>query len=124
MYGQGPEWHNCRPAGLMSWKFTDMQCHYQTYEHEMIAILQVLLKWEDKLMGYHIHVVSNHESLKFMQTQHHLSSWQVQWMEFLLQFDFDITFVQGISNKVADILSCYFETDACWISILLNRRLA
>jgi hypothetical protein len=77
----------------------------------MIAILQALLKWEDKLMGYHIHVVSDHESLKFMQTQCHLSSQQVRWMEFLLQFDFNITCVQGISNKVADMLSRYFETD-------------
>jgi hypothetical protein len=64
-------------AGLMSQKFTDAQHHYRTYEHETIAILQVLLKWEDKLMGYHIHVVSDHESLKCMQMQCHLSSQQV-----------------------------------------------
>jgi hypothetical protein len=32
-------------------------------------------------------------------------------MEFLSPFDFDVMFVQGISNKVVDILSCYFETD-------------
>jgi hypothetical protein len=32
-------------------------------------------------------------------------------MEFLSWFDFDVMFVQGISNKVADMLSHYFETD-------------
>src|SRR5215510_7490251 len=111
MYGQGPDWRHCRPAGLMSRKFTDAQRHYRTYEHETIAILQALLKWEDKLIGYRIHVVSDHESLKFMHTQRHLSSRQVRWMEFLSRFDFDVTFVQGVTNKVADVLSRYFETD-------------
>jgi hypothetical protein len=49
MYGQGPTWQTCRPAGFMSCKFTDAQRHYHVFEQEMIAILEALLKWEDKL---------------------------------------------------------------------------
>jgi hypothetical protein len=52
MYGQGPTWQTCRPAGFMSRKFTDAQRHYRVFEQEMIAILEALLKWEDKLIGY------------------------------------------------------------------------
>ena len=51
MYGQGKEWHNCRPAGFMSKKFTSAQHAYRVFEMEMIAILEALLKWEDKLLG-------------------------------------------------------------------------
>jgi len=57
MYGQGETWQTCRPAGFMSRKFMDAQCHYRVYEQETLAILEALLKWEDKLLGYRIHVV-------------------------------------------------------------------
>jgi len=52
MYGQGKTWQTCRLAGFMLRKFTDAQCHYQVYKQEMLAILEALLKWADKLLGY------------------------------------------------------------------------
>jgi hypothetical protein len=76
MYGQGPTWQTCRPAGFMSRKFTDAQRHYRVFEQETIAILEALLKWEDKLIGYHIHVVTDHQALEFFKTQDRLSSQQ------------------------------------------------
>ena len=51
VYGKGPEWQTCRPAGFLSKKFSAAQQNYQTHEHETIAILEVLIKWEDKLLG-------------------------------------------------------------------------
>jgi len=45
------------------------QCHYQVYEQETLTILEALLKWEDKLLGYHIHVVMDHKALEFFQMQ-------------------------------------------------------
>lgn len=44
MYGQGPTWQTCRPAGFMSKKFTDTQWNYCVFKYEMLAILEVLLK--------------------------------------------------------------------------------
>lgn len=111
VYGQGPTWQTCRPAGFMSRKFTDAQRNYRTFEHETIAILEALLKWEDKLLGYRIHVVTDHKALEFFKTQRRLSSRQTRWMEYLSRFDFDITYVKGIVNKVADALSRYHESD-------------
>jgi len=90
MYGQGLTWQTCRPAGFMSRKFTDAQRHYHVFEQETIAILEALLKWEDKLIGYCIHVVTDHQALEFFKTQDRLSSRQTQWMEYLSRFDFDI----------------------------------
>jgi hypothetical protein len=69
MYGQGPKWQTCRPAGFLSKKFSDAQRNYRTFEHETIAILEALLKWEDKLIGRRIHVVTDHQALEFFQTQ-------------------------------------------------------
>ena len=111
MYGQGPTWQQCRPAGFMSKKFTSAQHHYRVFELETLGILEGLLKWEDKLLCIRIHVVTDHKSLEFFKTQRKLSSRQARWMEYLSRFDFDIRYVKGETNKVADALSRYFESD-------------
>ena len=51
VYGQGPEWQTCRPTGFLFRKFSAAQQNYWTHEHETIAILEALIKWEDKLQG-------------------------------------------------------------------------
>ena len=111
MYGQGPTWQTCRPAGFMLRKFTSAQHNYCMFKLETLAILEALLKWEDKLLGYCIHMVTDHKALEFFLTQRKLSSQQAQWMEYLLQFDFSIRYIKGITNKVVDALSCYYELD-------------
>jgi transposase InsO family protein len=111
VYGQGPTWQTCRPAGFMSKKFSDAQRHYRVFEQETIAILEALLKWEDKLIGFRIHVVTDHKALEFFQSQRRLSARQTRWMEYLSRFDFDIRYIKGILNKVSDCLSRYYESD-------------
>ncbi|KIK14930.1 hypothetical protein PISMIDRAFT_16915, partial [Pisolithus microcarpus 441] len=73
LYGQGPTWQECRPAGFMSKKLTDAQHNYRTFERETLAILEVLLKWEDKLLGFHFKVITDHKALQFLRTQQCLS---------------------------------------------------
>jgi hypothetical protein len=111
VYGQGPTWQTCRPAGFMSKKFTAAQHNYRVFEMETIAILEGLLKWEDKLLGNKVRVVTDHRALEFFKTQRRLSSRQMRWMEYLSRFDFDIQYVKGTSNKVADSLSRYYQSD-------------
>jgi hypothetical protein len=112
MYGQGSEWQNCRPAGFLSKKSSDARRNYRTFEHETIAILEALLKWEDKLIGRRIHIVTDHQALEFFQTQRRLSARQTRWMEYLSRFDFDIRYIKGKLNKVADALSRYYQFDS------------
>jgi hypothetical protein len=35
----------------------------------------------------------------------------MRWMEYLSRFDFDIQYIKGTSNKVADSLSRYYQSD-------------
>jgi len=70
MYGQGPSWTICRPARFMSKKFTHAQKHYVVHE------LEALLKWEDKLIGRKVHVITDHKVLEFFKTQARLSNRQ------------------------------------------------
>ena len=95
----------------MSKKFTAAQHNYRVFEMETIAILEALLKWEDKLLSNRINVVTDHRALEFFKTQRRLSSCQMRWMEYLSRFDFDIQYMKGSSNKVADSLSRYYQSD-------------
>src|SRR6202021_2086812 len=102
--------------GFMSRKFTDAQRDYRTFELEMIAILEALLKWEDKLLGYGVQIVPAHKSLEFFKTQNRLSARQARWMEYLSRFDYTIQYIKGITNKAADALSRYHESDT-WYDV-------
>jgi hypothetical protein len=102
LYGQGPSWQQCKPAGFMSKKFTSAQQNYRVFKLETLAILEALIKWENKLVGRHIHIVTDHKALEFFLTQRQLSHQQARWMEYLSQFNFDIHYVKGEYNCVAD----------------------
>ena len=38
-------------SGLLIKEVHSVQQNYHTHEHETIAILEALIKWEDKLLG-------------------------------------------------------------------------
>ena len=102
----------------MSRKFTNAQHAYIVAEHEHLAILEALLKWEDKLVGRRVNIVTDHGLLTHLKTQPQLSNRQVQWVEFMSRFDYHIHYVEGKSNKVADALSRYHEIDK-WEEVTL-----
>lgn len=111
VYGQGHEWQTCRPAGFMSKRFTSAQHSYFTYEQEALGALEALLKWEDKLIGRHFKLVTDHKALTFLSEKKKLPGRIERWVEYLARFDFEIIHVPGESNKVADALSRYFTYD-------------
>ena len=110
-YGQGKSWENCHPAGFMSHKFKEAQQNYRVFEMETLAILEALLKWEDKLVGRKFTVITDHQALEFFSKQKHLSGRQARWAEYLSRFDFEVVYVKGQYNIVADCLSRYYSTD-------------
>ena len=77
----------------------------------MIAMLEVLMKWADKLLGHKFTLVTDHKGLEYFKTQKNLSDRQVQWWEFLSRFNYTIMHIDGVNNKVADCLSRYYENN-------------
>ena len=77
----------------------------------MIAILEALIKWEDKLLGQKFVIVTDHKGLEYFKTQPSLSSRQTRWWEYLSHFNFTIQHMDGDMNRVADYLSRYYESD-------------
>ena len=107
-YRQGKDWEHCRPARFLSKKFTNAQHNYCTHEHKTIAVLEALMKWEDKLLGWKFTLVTDHKGLEYFNTQLILSLRQTQWWEYLSHFNYNTIYVDGDQNRVADTLSHYF----------------
>jgi hypothetical protein len=84
-----------KPAGFMSKKFTLAQHNYFTYKHETLGVLKALLKWEDKLIGLTINIVTDHKALQTFRTKAHVGPRQICWSRYLECFRYTLHYVPG-----------------------------
>jgi hypothetical protein len=94
-----------RPITYFSKKMLDAETRYPTHEQELLAVVRCFKANRHYLIGRHFRSFTDHESLIYLQEQPHLSRRQAGWVEFLQQFDFDIEYLPGKWNNVADVLS-------------------
>jgi hypothetical protein len=71
----------------------------------MLAIMHALTKFRQYLVGSRFVVKTDHNSLKYFLDQKDLSERQQKWVSKIQAFDFDIEYVKGKRNVVADALS-------------------
>ena len=79
--------------------------NYPVHEQELLAIICALREWRHYLHGSKFTIITDHKSLKYIDTQPNLSSRQARWSEFLSEFEYDIIYKEGKDNVVADALS-------------------
>ena len=78
---------------------------YTIYDKEMLAIMHTLAKFRQYLVGTRFVVRSDHNSLKYFLEQTDLNERHQKWVNKIQAYDFDIEFVKGKNNVVADALS-------------------
>ena len=94
-----------QPIAFMSKKMLDAETRYPTHEQELLAIIHALGTWKHYLSGSKFTVKTDHRSLSHFKTQPQLSGRQTRWKDVIANFDFDIEYVEGKTNVVADGLS-------------------
>ena len=104
---QGKDWKTARPIGFYSRQYRTAEINYPTHEQEMLAVVACMKHWYPQLTGIRFEVLTDHAPLCHWKTQCDLSKRQLRWLDFLANFDFDITHIPGISNTAADALSRY-----------------
>jgi hypothetical protein len=80
--------------------------NYPTYDKELYALVQVVKKWKNSLMGKETIIHTYHQTLKYLQARSKLRQTRhYKWMEFLQQFHLAIKYKKGSTHKLADMLS-------------------
>jgi len=98
----------CRPVAYASRKLTPAEQDYRTHEREL-AIIYALQTWRPYLHGARFKIMTDHHPLKYLDTQKTLSRRQARWVEFMQEFDYEIAYIKGKSNIVADALSRQYK---------------
>jgi transposase InsO family protein len=93
------------PVGVTSRKLINAERDYPTHEKEMLAIVWGLREFRHYIEGLPVTVQTDHCSLRFVNTQPHLSRRMARWVETLQQYDLTIQYKRGDTNTLADLLS-------------------
>ena len=100
--------HGQQPIAFMSKKMQPAEINYNVRNQEMLAIMCALREWRHYLHGskFKFIVKTDHQSLQyFLKPSNQLTGREARWSEFAQEFDFDIVYVPGNTNIVADGLS-------------------
>ena len=96
-----------QPCAFISKKMLAAERNYPVHEQELLAVIRALKEWRCYLHGCSqtISIYTDHHSLTYLQTQPHLSTRQVRWVEFMSDYDLETLYIPGPNNVVADALS-------------------
>ena len=89
----GPSWKSAQPIVFESRQLNSAEWNYPVHEQEMLTIMQAQKKWRVDLLGTHIHIHTDHKTLQNFDFQRDLSQQQAQWMKYLSQYGYTITYV-------------------------------
>jgi hypothetical protein len=101
----GPNWKTARPVALDSMQLKAAEKNYLVHEKEMLTIICALKKWRSDLLGMQFTVYTDHKTLENFNSQCDLSRHQLRWQEFLSHYDFNIIYIPGEDNSIANALS-------------------
>ena len=97
---------NCTSA-----KLNPAQQNYATHEVELLAGLETMLRHCDLLQGAKFKWVTDRKGLTYFLNQKNLSGRQARWLEKISSFNFEVVYVPGTENVVANALSCIYSND-------------
>ena len=93
-------------------KLNPAQQNYPVHEIEMLAGVETMLRHADILQGANFKWLTDHKGLIHLLHQKNLSSRQARWLEKISSFSFEVVYIPGSENVVADTLSRMYANDS------------
>ena len=91
-----------KPIAFYSRKLNRAQRKYTIMERELLSIVETLREYKNILLGYDVHVWTDHQNLTFQDLK---SDRVLRWRLLLEEFGVTFHYVKGKHNIVADALS-------------------
>ena len=112
LISQGNDWKSARVAAFYSAKLNPAQQNYPVHEIEMLAGIETMLRHTDILQGAKFKWLTDHKGLIYLLNQKNLSGRQARWLEKISSFTFEVVYIAGSENIVADALSRIYSNDS------------
>ena len=109
---QGNDWKTARIAAFYSAKLNSAQQNYPVHEIELFAGIETMLRHIDILQGAKFKWLTDHKGLIYLLNQKNLSGRQARWLEKISTFTFEVDYIAGSENVVADALSRIYSNDS------------
>ncbi|KAI1003154.1 hypothetical protein K3495_g5051 [Podosphaera aphanis] len=93
------------PIAYFSHKLTPTQQRYSSQERELLSILLSLQHWRHWIEGRDVTVITDHESLKTIQTKVEQPARMVRFLDSIKHYGVRILYRQGKANVLANYLS-------------------
>ena len=95
------------PVAFYSRNMISVECNYEIYDKELLAIIRCLEHWRPELEGTEesVKIFTDHKGLEIFMTSKKLTSRQARWAETLSEFNIAIQFQSGAQNVKADALT-------------------
>ena len=112
LVSQGDDWKTAKVAAFYSAKLNPAQQNYPVHEIEMLAGIETMLRHADILQGTRFKWLTDHKGLTHLLNQKNLSGRQARWLEKISAFDFEVVYIPGSENTLADALSRIYMNDS------------
>ena len=89
-----------------------VQKNYRTTEKELLAIVLILKEYRRMLLGGKLVIYTDHENLMFRTLSTHRI---LQWTLYIDGFDFELKYLEGEKNVLADCFSRFPRIDEIWM---------
>ena len=76
-----------------------------THDIELEAIIHALKMWRHYLLGRRFVLMSDYSGLRYLFNQPNLNAMKFRWLAKISEFDFEIKYIKGTKNRVANALS-------------------
>ena len=112
LVSQGENWKEAKITAFYSAKLNPAQQNYPTHEIEMLAGVETMLRHVDILQEVKFKWLTDHKGLIYLLNQKNLSGRQARWLEKISSFTFEVVYIAGSENMVADALSRIYSNDS------------
>lgn len=101
-----------QPVAFLSKVMNSAESRYPTFEQELLALKTAFVEWRHYLLPINFKARTDHNGLKYLKTQKHLTERQWHWLAFFAEYTFDLEYRPGAQMTVPDSLSRKPTTDS------------